>query len=149
VVIDYVVQNPGIYYVQVGGQNVSVKYDLTWTESAVGAEGPYAGDTNGSGAVDAIDVQQAINAALGLVVPSGIHPDLDYSGGIDAVDVQLVINAALGITIDSDGDGLCDAAETHFGATRWNRDSDGDGVSDYQEVLNGTSPIVADKSTRP
>lgn len=52
------------------------------------------GDVDGNGAVDAVDVQNVINAALGL----GDMPcDLDCDGAINAMDVQLVINAALGL----------------------------------------------------
>lgn len=53
-------------------------------------------DVDHSGAVDAIDVQLVINAALGI--DTGCDCDVDWNGTVDAVDVQLVINAALGIT---------------------------------------------------
>lgn len=53
------------------------------------------GDIDGSGGVDAVDVQLTINAALSLEVP---YPsDQDGNGETDAVDVQRVINAALGL----------------------------------------------------
>ncbi len=57
-------------------------------------------DVDRSGAVDAVDVQMAVNAALsaGAIVgelgePS---PDIDLDGSVNAVDIQWVINAALG-----------------------------------------------------
>ena len=53
------------------------------------------GDVNGSGQVEAADVQLVINAALGI--PSEYDCDLDGSGQVQAADVQLVINAALGL----------------------------------------------------
>jgi hypothetical protein len=54
-------------------------------------------DLDDSGSVNAIDVQIAINAALGLVdLPKA---DLDGSGGVNAIDVQRVINAALGLIV--------------------------------------------------
>jgi hypothetical protein len=53
-------------------------------------------DLNDDGSVDAVDVQLAINAALGL--PTGVDCDVDGDGRVDAVDVQLTINAALGIS---------------------------------------------------
>jgi hypothetical protein len=56
------------------------------------------GDVDLSGAIDAIDVQATINAALGLDV-SPINADVDDSNQVDAVDVQLVINGALGLEI--------------------------------------------------
>ena len=103
---------------------------------------PVAGDTDGSGALDAVDVQLVINVALGL--PFSGHTDIDYCGATTAVDVQLVINAVLGYPIDSDGDGLCDVGEAHFGTVSTNPDTDGDGISDGQEVLDGTNPLVPD-----
>jgi hypothetical protein len=57
-------------------------------------------DVDGSGDVDAVDVQTVINAALGLTV--AFETDLDFSGDTDAVDVQLVINAALGVAPPDD-----------------------------------------------
>jgi len=53
------------------------------------------GDVNGNGSVDALDVQLAINEALGISGPY----DCDLTGDslVNALDVQLVINAALGI----------------------------------------------------
>ena len=53
------------------------------------------GDVNDSGGVDAVDVQNVINAALGL--PVAYNCDLDLNLEIDAIDVQLTINYALGI----------------------------------------------------
>jgi len=55
-------------------------------------------DSDGSGAVDAVDVQFTINAALGLDVV--YLCDFDRSGTVDAIDVQLAINSALGILVD-------------------------------------------------
>jgi hypothetical protein len=52
-------------------------------------------DVNRDGAVNAIDVQLVINAALGLLVDYDC--DVDEDGTVNAIDVQLVINAALGI----------------------------------------------------
>jgi len=55
------------------------------------------GDVDGSGSVDATDIQRVINAALG-VTETGTS-DIDGDGDVSAVDVQLVINAALGLDI--------------------------------------------------
>ncbi|MCD6288287.1 MAG: right-handed parallel beta-helix repeat-containing protein, partial [Candidatus Hydrogenedentes bacterium] len=55
------------------------------------------GDVDGSGIVNAIDVQLVINEALGI--DTGRDCDINGDTRIDAVDVQLVINAALGIAI--------------------------------------------------
>ena len=55
------------------------------------------GDVDGDGSVDATDVQQVINAVLGIT-GEGNH-DIDGDGQVSAVDVQLVINAALGLDI--------------------------------------------------
>ena len=55
------------------------------------------GDIDGTGVVDAVDIQLVINKALGLDVEWNC--DINCSGSVDAVDIQLVINAALGIEI--------------------------------------------------
>jgi len=52
-------------------------------------------DVNGTGDVDAIDVQLVINRALGLHVEHNC--DVNGDKIVNAIDVQLVINAALGI----------------------------------------------------
>lgn len=54
-------------------------------------------DADGSGSVNAVDVQTVINAALGNS-GQGV-PDINGDGSVNAVDVQLVINGALGIGI--------------------------------------------------
>ena len=53
-------------------------------------------DINEDGAVNALDVQLVINAALGNSI-APLNADVNGDGSINAVDVQLVINAALGI----------------------------------------------------
>ncbi|MBI4558235.1 MAG: right-handed parallel beta-helix repeat-containing protein [Candidatus Hydrogenedentes bacterium] len=53
-------------------------------------------DIDGNNAVNAVDVQLVINAALGL--NTGYNCDVDNSGNVDAVDVQKVINGALGLS---------------------------------------------------
>jgi len=57
---------------------------------------PSAGpdDIDGSGVVDATDVQLVINAVLNGKT-SGYNADVNNSGKVDAVDIQLVILAAL------------------------------------------------------
>jgi len=50
-------------------------------------------NVDGSGDVDAMDVQLVINAALRVPVP--YLCDINRDGPVDAMDVQLVINAAL------------------------------------------------------
>ena len=57
-------------------------------------------DINRDGSVDAVDVQLAINAALGIAIDSSYNADINGNGSVDAVDVQLVINAALGVAIN-------------------------------------------------
>jgi len=66
-----------------------------------------------------------------------IAGDIDATDDVDAVDIQLVINAALGISIDSDKDGLADAAEQRLGLNPNEPDTDGDGWSDLQQVVGG------------
>ncbi|MDX9975027.1 MAG: SUMF1/EgtB/PvdO family nonheme iron enzyme [FCB group bacterium] len=52
------------------------------------------GDINGNGAVNAVDIQIIINAAVGF--PGGFNADVNNDGTVNAVDIQLVINLALG-----------------------------------------------------
>ena len=54
-------------------------------------------DINGDGFVDAVDVQLAINAALGIPINPAYDADINGDGEVNAIDVQLVINAALGV----------------------------------------------------
>ncbi|MBI5093032.1 MAG: hypothetical protein HZB26_11415 [Candidatus Hydrogenedentes bacterium] len=62
-------------------------------ELTPGVVAPTLEDIDGSGDVNAVDVQLVINKALGYSI-SG-DADVNRSGGVDAVDIQLVINAAL------------------------------------------------------
>ena len=102
---------------------------------------PVACDVNGSGEIDASDVQLVINAALSITVPYNTNVDYDSQGLTTAIDVQLVINAALSIPVDSDGDGLTDAAEANLGTNPNLADTDGGGVDDGTEVMiNHTNP---------
>jgi len=73
------------------GKQVAPLYMAVFPDDVVG------GDVNGDAAVNAVDVQVVINAALGLN-PSW-SSDINKDRKINAVDVQLVINAALGIEI--------------------------------------------------
>ena len=53
---------------------------------------------NGDGRVDAVDVQRAINQALGFPpLPGDPMADFNGDGSVNAIDIQLIINAALGI----------------------------------------------------
>jgi len=62
------------------------------------------GDVNSDGAVNALDVQLTINAALGIDI-GGRDADINADGTVNALDVQLCINAALGITNGGNGGG--------------------------------------------
>jgi predicted outer membrane repeat protein len=53
------------------------------------------GDVDADGVVNAVDVQMAINGALGLATPA--PADVNGDGTANAIDVQQVINAALGL----------------------------------------------------
>jgi hypothetical protein len=86
------------------GSSVSVPaYDVSGTPFANPPSiGAYEGapptstacDLNGDGVVDALDVQLAINQALGLAACS--TADLQQTGQCNVVDVQRVVNASLG-----------------------------------------------------
>ncbi|MCP4639937.1 MAG: hypothetical protein GY851_05880 [bacterium] len=54
---------------------------------------PYDADVNNDGAVNSLDVQLVVNAALGHTV--AYDCDIDGNGAVDALDVQYVLNAEL------------------------------------------------------
>ncbi len=64
----------------------------------MGAALAVTGDADLDGAIDAVDVQLVINAALGIDI-GNYDADINNDHRIDAVDVQLITNAALGIDI--------------------------------------------------
>lgn len=92
-------QNPTHIYVSPGKYDVSLtvttsigddtetKQDYIFAVSTVM-------DIDGSGTLNALDVQLVINAALGATIE--YDADVDDSGSVDAIDVQSVINAVLG-----------------------------------------------------
>jgi hypothetical protein len=69
--------------------------------------------------------------------------DSDDDGLSDAAEIALGSNPN---NPDSDGDGLSDGQEVNdYGTNPLSTDTDGDGLSDYEEVaLYGTSPLSAD-----
>lgn len=71
------------------------RFDLTYPVVApwLGVAPIHPYDVDGSGALNAVDVQLVVNAALGRMV--SVDTDLDDSGRIDAVDVQLIVRALL------------------------------------------------------
>jgi hypothetical protein len=83
---------PSSKFKQVGSNAIeTLNFVLTPTPPQ---ENPF--DINGDGAVNAVDVQLVINAALGLSI-APFNADVNGDGTVNAVDVQLVINAALGL----------------------------------------------------
>jgi len=78
--------------------NVKVSSELRWSllPRAASSAPPPSGsscDINRDGLVNVVDVQAAINQALGL---SACQADLDQNSRCDAIDVQRVINAVNG-----------------------------------------------------
>lgn len=55
-----------------------------------------AGDVNGDGTINAVDVQLAINGVLGNNL-GGMDADVNGDNELNAVDIQIVVNAALGV----------------------------------------------------
>lgn len=50
---------------------------------------------------------------------------------------------------DTDGDGLTDAEEEHYGTDPFDKDTDGDGYSDYAEIQSGTDPLDSNSHPGP
>ncbi len=100
--VSHTYTEPGLYTVRLrvegyvghddGGQFVDGVEEVTKT-AYITVLAPE--DVDGSGSVDAVDVQLTINAAL--EIPGTPEIDVDSDGDCDAVDIQLVINAALGL----------------------------------------------------
>src|SRR5688500_11635891 len=53
-----------------------------------------------------------------------------------------------GPDVDSDGYGLSDKRERDLGTDPASLATDGDGVPDFDEIANGTDPLVADSRLR-
>jgi len=114
---------------------------VTLTPSASGVV--VAGDIDLSGVVDTSDIAQFVVDTLSCA--GSYRTDVDQSGVTDAVDYQLIVRALLGHDIDSDDDGLADAAETNIGTGVNDADSDDDGLTDGDEVnAYGTDPLDTD-----
>src|SRR5437879_3668909 len=61
----------------------------------VGAQLVLRGDLNGDGLINVVDVQLAVNAALGMQTYQTKNADLNGDGFWNVLDVQLVVNLAL------------------------------------------------------
>ncbi len=114
------------------------------------------GGTHGFGGTSAACPYAAGEAAVLLQAQPGLTPAALRS--LMKAHGPLVTNPASGLAfrrtdvagalatlVDSDGDGLTDAAEAGLGTDPLDPDSDGDGLSDGAEVnTHGTNPLVAD-----
>ncbi len=103
--------SPGTYTVALNGtallsnQNVASGDNTLYFESASGAisitqsgaaPGPIQCDLNGDGLVNILDVQAAINAAMGLTACTATF-DLNKDGVCNVIDIQRAIGAAIGL----------------------------------------------------
>ncbi len=79
---------------------------------------------------NALRIMKRLSVGIGAADLAKIRPNIDFLSA-DAVD--------------TDGDGLPDAAEKSLGAFYDNPDSDGDGYGDYTEIKNGYNPRGAGK----
>jgi hypothetical protein len=77
-----------------GGAGVNPQFEVL-PRGVPNTPPPSACDLDGSGVVDAADVQSSINRALGIVACGA--GDLDGNGVCNVVDTQRVINASLGM----------------------------------------------------
>jgi hypothetical protein len=73
----------------------------------------------------------------------------DVVGGAGLVQTATSSVAIAGTKVDSDADGMSDAAEQVFGFDPSNaadgaQDADGDGLTNANEIARGTNPLVAD-----
>ncbi|OED37447.1 hypothetical protein AB833_23805 [Chromatiales bacterium (ex Bugula neritina AB1)] len=102
---------------------------LTNAEESDAGTNPGLADTDGDGLNDGFEVN--------TVLSNPLVADTDLDGLNDGLEYNtLFTNPTL---IDSDFDGTNDGDE----------DSDGDGITDFNEVTNGTDPVVPDGTTPP
>lgn len=90
------------------------RIQLLAAAAAIGAPGAWAGgaDVNGDEALNAVDVQAAINTVLGI---AGFPADANGDGTVDAADIQTVINAVLGIPTAEVGHAILFVTQLPFG----------------------------------
>ena len=81
--------------VDTDGDGVDDDVEVAYGSNPLVVDLTLTADVNSDGAVDAIDVQMVINAALGIPVTGA--PDINRDSSVDAIDVQLAINGALGL----------------------------------------------------
>lgn len=73
------------------------------------------------------------------------YPGAFYAVAVDEVGRRSKRSDIIVVSTDSDGDGLSDDWELHYGTDPNMADTDGDGLSDYDEILfYNTNPLLAD-----
>ncbi len=88
---------------------------------------------------DVLLIQQALNSQVANVIDSDgdlLPDDWELDNGLNPNDPTDAL-------IDSDGDGLNNAQERHYGTLAQSDDTDGDGFTDGDEVNAGTNPTDA------
>lgn len=96
-------------------------------------------------AVDSDNDGLADGQETGVFHTDPANPDTDADGFADGIEAQNGYSALHGggkkmAEVDSDNDGLSDAAEVAAATDLTNPDTDGDGYNDGLEVANGYSP---------
>lgn len=101
--------------------------------------------------IDSLDFNVVLGAYNGALPFHGVIDDVQiYDRLITAEDVVFLkdnpgVALGSGGAVDSDGDGLLDAAEVEAGTDPLVADTDGDGLEDGAEVnTHGTNPLLAD-----
>lgn len=75
-------------------RRVTLLAGLAWMGMGTPAAMAAGADVDGSGTVDGVDIQAAVNTVLGV---AAFDADVNGDSQIDAADIQAVINAVLGI----------------------------------------------------
>ncbi len=95
------------------------------------------------------DIGDILNGQTGTAsapnLTDGVYYVRIWENGNDAAvgKYELTITGALS-NVDTDGDGLTDAAEYYHGTALDNADTDGDRISDYDELVAGKNPVLAE-----
>ncbi len=118
-----------------------------WTVQLSCADPPDNGFASGCSRIEYRRDGGAIETYAKAVQVTGVGPHTFEYRSVDAAgneEAWLSVALDIVVDVDTDGDGLGDAAESQLGTNPNDPDSDDDGLTDGDEVARGTYPLVPD-----